>query len=199
MTDETNYNNIGLFGYIILFVIIVWVFGGAFGGYGGFGRGGFGNGLGFGLGLDAAGLGTSNFGFQDYKAICDSEKADITRTATTQYLIEQQSAQTRELVNSQSNAIATKIDFYQYQNLRDAVSERDRKIAQLQNEIFVKDQLAPVNAQLANIQCNMLTKPIVTGVGVCTPNAGILNGLGLTNGINALNNQNCYYNYGNIV
>ena len=45
--------------------------------------------------------------------------------------------------------------------------------------LFVKDQLAPVTAQLSSIQCNMLRRPDVTGVGAVCPNAGIINGLGI--------------------
>ena len=79
------------------------------------------------------------------------------------------------------------MDYYAYQDLRDKVSERDRTIAQLQNEIFVKDQIAPVTAQLADIRCNMLVRPNVTGVGVACPSAAILNGLG----VNSLNGCGC--------
>ena len=77
--DETK--GIGLFGYIILFVIIVWVFGGAFGGNG------FGWGRGFGGAYPCEGLGTNNFGFQNYKATCDAEKAEIINTARTSDII----------------------------------------------------------------------------------------------------------------
>lgn len=49
----------------------------------------------------------------------------------------------------------------------------------LENQLFVKDQLAPVNAQLASIQCNMLRRPDITGIGAVCPNAGIINGLGI--------------------
>ena len=58
---------------------------------------------------------------------------------------------------------------------------------ELKNQLFVKGQLAPITAQLNNIQCNMLVRPNVTGVGVACPSAAILNGLG----INSLNNSNC--------
>lgn len=175
--EETK--GMSLFGYIIAFVIIVWVISAITGncGFGGFG---FGNrGCGF-----ANGFGFDGFGFEDYKAICQSEKANIVNTATTQYLIEQQAARTREVVTAESNALATKIDFYEYQNLRDTVAQKDREIMELKNQMFTKDQLAPITAQLASIQCNMLTKPNITGVGVACPNAAILNGLG----VNSLNN-----------
>lgn len=178
--DDTK--NISPFGYIILFVIIVWVFGALTGGFNGFG---FGNrAFGYGVGVDGY-----NLGFEDYKAICESQKANIANTATTQYLIEQHAANTREQVTAQINALGTKIDFYGYQNLRDTVAQKDREIMELRNQMFTKDQLAPVNAQLANIQCRMLTKPEITGVGVCCPNAAILNGLGV-NSLNGFNSCN---------
>ena len=173
--DETK--GIGLFGYIILFVIIVWVFGGAFGG----------NGFGWGnraCGAVPAEYPHADLGFQNYKAICDSEKANITQTATTQFLIEQQSANNRELIQAQTNAINTKIDYYGYQNERDKNAELSRENMELRNQLFMKDQLAPITAQLASIQCNMLTRPNVTGVGVACPSSAILNGLG----VNSLGN-----------
>ena len=172
-----SHSGIGLFGYIILFVIIVWVFGGAFNG-GGFGpwnnRGNF-----AGVGVDGYGL-----GFEDYKAICEGQKAHIAQTATTQYLIEQQANATQNVVKAQTDMLATKIDFYEYQGLRDKVAERDMIISELKNQLFTKDQLAPITAQLSSIQCNMLRRPDVTGVGVACPSAAILNGLG----VNSVNN-----------
>ena len=155
--DETK--GIGLFGYIILFVIIVWVFGGAFGGNG------FGWGRGFGGAYPCEGLGTNNFGFQNYRATCDAEKDAIKQTATTQFLIEQQSANNRELIQAQTNAINTKIDYYGYQNERDKNADLQRENMELRNQLFVKDQLAPITAQLASIQCNMLRRPDVYGLG----------------------------------
>lgn len=179
MSDDMSTNGIGLFGYIILFVIIVWVFGGAFGG----------NGFGFNrdYGYGPVGLPAEVFGFQNYKATCDAEKTEIINTAKTQYLIEQKSAENNAVTTAQANMLAAKMDYYAYQDLRDKVSERDRTIAQLQNEIFVKDQIAPVTAQLADIRCNMLVRPNVTGVGVACPSAAILNGLG----VNSLNGCGC--------
>lgn len=177
MTDDMySHSGIELFGYIILFVIIVWVFGGAFGGNGfGWGRGCAGA-----YGFD----GVSNF--QNYKAICDAEKAEIINTARTQFLVEQQGAVNRELISAQTNAINTKIDYYGYQNERDKNANLQRENMELRNQLFVKDQLAPINAQLASIQCHMLRRPDITGVGVACPSAAILNGLG----VNTLNQCN---------
>lgn len=43
----------------------------------------------------------------------------------------------------------------------------------------MKDQLAALTASIADIRCNMLTRPNITGVGAVCPNAGVLNGLGI--------------------
>lgn len=180
MATLDDNSGISLFGYIILFVIIVWVFGAFTGGFGGFGFGnrGFANGFATGVGVEGYGL-----GFEDYKAICESQKANIVQTATTQYLIEQQAANTNAVVTAQANMLATKIDFYEYQHLRDTIAQKDREITELKNQAFVKDQLAPINSQLNNIQCTMLVKPNITGIGVCCPSAAVLNGIGF-NGFN---------------
>jgi hypothetical protein len=171
--DETK--GIGLFGYIILFVIIVWVFGGAFGGNG------------FGFGNRAYGADCACGNYSTLKEVFEGQKANIAQTATTQFLIEQQSAANRELIAAQTNAINTKIDYYGYQNERDKNADLSRENMELRNQLFMKDQLAPITATLASIQCNMLRRPDVTGVGVACPSAAILNGLG----VNSLNSCGC--------
>lgn len=169
--DDMTSGGMSLFGYIIAFVIIVWVISAITGG----------NGFGFGCN------GRGAYSYETLKEIFEGQKANISQTATTQYMIENQANQTRDY-------LGTKIDFYEYQNLRDKVTERDMVIAELKNQIFVKDQLSPVNEQLAAIRCNMLRRPDVTGIGVACPSAAILNGLGL----NSLNNcGNC--NNGNLL
>jgi hypothetical protein len=178
--DGTNSGFGSIFAYIILFVIIVWVFGGAFGG--GFG-GGFNRGFG---GNPAQGVENWQLMFDTFKQSCDNEKANIQQVATTQYMIEQQANATQAIVNAQANITNQKLDNYAMQTLRDTLAERDRTIDKLENQIYLKDQLAPVTAQLAYIQSNMLVRPNVTGVGVACPSAAILNGLG----INSLN-TNC--------
>lgn len=148
----------------------------------------FGNGFGCGNGFPGFGCNfapwalngaAGDIGFQNYKATCDAEKTEIINTARTQYLTEQQSAQTRELVQSTANTTQAKIDFYAYQDLRDKLSESQRENMMLQNKLFVKDQLEPVNSALASIQCKMLRRPDVTGIGAVCPNSAIINGLGI--------------------
>lgn len=189
--DEKTYSMGGIGFLAILFILIFAVvgrggfgnWGNGFGGWGGFPTWGFG-----GVGVPGYGL-----GFEDYKAICDSEKQEIINSARTQYLVEQQAAETRAVATANANVTNTKIDFYAYQDLRDKLAESQREVLTLQNQLFVKDQLAPVNAQLASIQCHMLKRPDVTGIGAVCPNAGIINGLG----INSLNGFGCGCGYSN--
>lgn len=176
-TDDFSTGGMNLFGYIIAFVIIVWVISAITGG------------AGFGLGFGNRGYCNPCEDYQTLKEIFESQKADISQTATTQFLIEQQSAMNRELIAAQTNAINTKIDFYGYQNERDKNADLARENAELRNQLFVKDQLAPVNEQLAAIRCNMLRRPDVTGIGVACPSAAILNGLGV-NHLNQCGNCN---------
>ena len=187
--DDKTYSMGGIGFLAILFILIFALVGrGGLGGWGnGFGGwGGFpmwGNSFGFGgVGVPGYGL-----GFEDYKAICNSEKQEIINSARTQYLVEQQAAETRAVATANANVTNNKIDFYAYQDLRDRLNESERKVMSLENQLFVKDQLAPVNAQLASIQCHMLKRPDVTGIGAVCPNAGIINGLG----INSLNGYGC--------
>lgn len=175
--DKENFSWGGI-GFLALFFLLIIGF---------WNRGGMGFGYGNGYGMpygDGVGYG---YGFQNYKATVDAEKAEIINTARTQYITEQQSSATRELVQSTANTTQAKIDFYAYQDLRDKLAESQRENLILQNKLFVKDELAPVNATLASIQCNMLRRPDVTGVGAVCPNAGIINGLGIT----GLNNCGC--------
>lgn len=116
-----------------------------------------------------------------------SDKVGKCERAQTRYLVEQQAAATQAVVNATANTTQTKIDFYAYQDLRDRLNESERKVMALENQLFVKDQLAPVNAQLADIKCQMLKRPDVTGIGAVCPNAGIINGLGINN----LNGYGC--------
>lgn len=168
MEDGMGYSGWGIVIFLIILFAVFW--------------GGFGN-----RGPVNAAYAGEGLGFQNFKAICDAEKAEIINTARTQYLTEQQSALTRETINAQSNLLGQKIDYYQMQDAARREAEKDRKIMELTNQLFVKDQLAPVNAQLASIRCNMLTKPEISGVGVACPSAAILNGLG----VNSLNGCGC--------
>ena len=153
--EETK---LGLFGYVIAFVIIVWVISAMTGGCG-FSGFEFGN----------RNCGTS-MGFEDLKAIYEGQKANIVQTATTQYQIEQQAALTREVVIAQSNLLGSKIDFYELQEANRREAEKDRKIMQLENMLYTNSKFDGVNAQLTDIRCNMLPKPNLYGYATsCNP------------------------------
>lgn len=164
--DKETYSWGGI-GFLALFFLIIIAF---------WGRGGNGFGWGNNCGNgfmpwgDGIGFGASSYGFQNYRATCDAEKAEIINTAATQYKTIEQAQLTRDTVNATANATQAKIDFYAYQDLRDRLSEEQRKVLTLENQLFVKDQLAPLTASVADIRCNMLTKPVVNGLGTsCNP------------------------------
>ena len=177
--DDKTYSMGGI-GFLALFflIIISWTRGG----FGGFGWGNNCGNWGFGEGFGPVG-----YGFQNFKATCDAEKQEIINTARTQYLIEQVGAANREVTTANANVTNTKIDFYAYQGLRDQLAETQRALMEANNKLFVKDQLAPITAQLSSIQCQMLKRPDVTGVGAVCPSAAIINGLG----VNSLNACGC--------
>ena len=174
--EETR-SGIGWWGIVIVIFLLFIVCGNGWGN-GFFGRGGFGNGLWF--------PGADCFGFQNYKATCDAEKREIIDTASTQYKIEQQAAATRDLVQATAATTNTKIDFYAYQDLRDKLAEQQRLNMMLQNQLYSDAKFNALQTQLSSIQCNMLRRPDVTGIGVSCPSAAILNGLGV-NTLSGLN------------
>lgn len=147
---------------------------------GGFGGGFFGNGFGFGNGgWTPWGNLAGDFGFQNYRATCDAEKTEMMNFADIQHQISNTSAATQASIYADGNATRAMINEKTIQELRDKLNETQRDNLVLQNQLFVKDQIAPLTAQLNTIQSNMLVRPNVTGVGAVCPNAGIINGLGI--------------------
>lgn len=142
----------------------------------------FGNGFGWGgNGFPAFGWGgvAGDFGFQNYRATCDAEKTEMMNFADIQHQISTTSAATQASIYADGNATRAMINEKTIQELRDRLSDAQRENLTLTNQLFVKDQIAPITAQLTSIQSNMLVRPNVTGVGAVCPNAGIINGLGL--------------------
>ena len=110
--------------------------------------------------------------------------------AETNYRIIDQANATRATVESTAQATQTKIDFYAYQDLRDKLAESQRQNMMLQNQLYSDAKFNALQTQLASIQCNMLKRPDVTGIGAVCPNAGIINGLGI-NGLNGCGSCGC--------
>lgn len=194
--DKESYSWGGI-GFLALFFLIVVAFlfnrngcgNGWFGNSCGNCGGGWANGFATGVGVPGYGL-----GFEDYKAICNSEKQEIINSARTQYLVEEQANLTRANDTANSRMIAEKIDFYAYQGLRDQLAEAQRKNLVLENQLYNDRKFGEVDKQLAAISCQMLKRPDVTGVGAVCPNAAIINGLGIT----GLNSCGCGCN-GNVL
>lgn len=189
--NETT-SGIGWWGIVIVLFLLFLGFNRGFGnGFGG-GNCGCGNALPLG-GVLPYGLGYTDFGFQNYKATCDSEKADIINTARTQFLVEQSSAATQAAIKADGDATRTKIDFYAYQELRDKLAEAQRINSALETKLYTNAQFDVVNKELAEIKCKMLPKPDITAFGAsCTP---VLSPLSLY--ASALNHSGCGCGCGN--
>lgn len=161
---------------LVILLVLLFLFmrqGGLFGN--GFGWGGNGYGFpGFGWGGVAG-----DFGFQNYRATCDAEKTEMMNFSDIQHQIATTSASTQASIYADGNATRNLITQQEIQGLRDRLDDAHRENLVLSNQLFVKDQLAPITAQLNSIQNNMLVRPNVTGVGAVCPNAGIINGLGI--------------------
>lgn len=161
---------------LVILLVLLFLFmrqGGLFGN--GFGWGGNGYGFpGFGWGGVAG-----DFGFQNYRATCDAEKTEMMNFSDIQHQIATTSAATQASIYADGNATRNLITQQEIQSLRDRLDDAHRENLVLSNQLFVKDQLAPITAQLNSIQNNMLVRPNVTGVGAVCPNAGIINGLGI--------------------
>lgn len=128
----------------------------------------FGNGCGNGIGLGRNNCGCNNFGWGynpgfGYTSNCEVEKQEIIDSAQTRYLIEQTSRNTQELTQAGLNALGTKIDFYEYQNLRDQLANERAKNQELQLMAYIESKDCNINRRLDAIQCQMLKQPPIWG------------------------------------
>ena len=71
----------------------------------------------------------------------------------------------------------------QAQNYEAKLMAKDATIERMTLAQKMTEQFHALEKQIAEISCNMLVKPNVTGVGAVCPNAGILNGLGISNSL----------------
>lgn len=173
--DKETYSLGGIGFLAIFFLLIVAMSRNGFG----WGCGNGCNGAFSGWGFNGVGVPGYGFGFEDYKAICASEKQEIINSARTQYLVEEQANLTRTNDTANANMLATKIDFYAYQGLRDQLAEAQRQNLVLQNQLYNDRKFSDIDKQLATISCKMLKTPDISGLGAVCPNAAIINGLGI--------------------
>ena len=164
----------------------------------GFGFGnGWGNGFGPGFngGWNPFGNLAGDFGFQNYRATCDAEKTEMMNFSDIQHQIATTSAATQASIYADGNATRAMITQQEIQSLRDRLDDAHRENLVLSNQLFVKDQLSPITAQLNAIQSTMLTKPNLSGVSAVCPSAGVINGLG----VNSLGGCGCGLNGSTVI
>ena len=174
--EETK-SGIGSWGLVIvIFLLFVFM------------RQGFGNGFGWGNGFPGFGGNwgpwalngaAGDIGFQNYRATCDAEKTEMMNFSDIQHQIATTSAATQASIYADGNATRAMINQQEIQSLRDRLDDAHRENLVLTNQLFVKDQLAPITTQLNAIQSTMLTKPTLSGVSAVCPSAGVINGLGI--------------------
>lgn len=146
----------------------------------------FGNGFGWGNGFPGFGGGfgpwgnlAGDFGFQNYRATCDAEKTEMMNFSDIQHQIATTSSATQASIYADGNATRNLITQQEIQGLRDRLDDAHRENLVLANQLFVKDQLAPITAQLNSIQNEMLKKPTLSGVSAVCPSSAVINGLGI--------------------
>ena len=152
--------------WVLFVILVIWaIFGGGFGcNGGGFGWGNRGNCGGF---VPECGCSrVSN---------CEIEKNEIIDSARTQFLIEQQSAATRTAVRDGTDAVMAQNSRIYEQRLQETIFDLKAENMQLKNNAFVQglvtglekkvdDCCCGFNRRLDGIECNMLTKPQLSGV-----------------------------------
>ena len=94
---------------------------------------------------------------------CEIEKQGIIDSARTQYLVEQTSRTTQEMTLAGINALGTKIDYYEDQNLRDQLAAERAKNNELQLMAYIESKDCNINRRLDAIQCQMLKQPPIWG------------------------------------
>jgi|GEM_PF-969379 hypothetical protein len=106
---------------------------------------------------------------------CQVEKQGIVDAARTQYLIEQQSNNTRAAINASTEAITSQASHIYEQRLQETIFDLKMENQSLKNGIFTKEQTDALAAKISDcccgfnrrldaIECRMLTKPNLYGV-----------------------------------
>lgn len=164
MMEDTK-SGIGVIGVLFVILVIWAIFGGGFGcNGGGFGWNNRGN-----CGSFVPEGGCSRV------SNCEIEKNEIIDSARTQFLIEQNGAATRTAIRDSRDEVMGQASRIYEQRLQETIFDLKAENMQLKNNIFTKDQIDGVakqlsdcccafNRRLDSIECNMLTKPNLSGV-----------------------------------
>lgn len=115
------------------------------------------------------------------------EKQQIIDTARTQYMIENTAKQTQEQAMALANALGTKIDFYEYQNLRDQLAQERTKNVVLENRVYSdakfnalerqnEAMFGVLKSEIADLSCNVPKRPPYYAQGFVTCGSPIPNG-----------------------
>lgn len=159
MENEMGFG-FGGYGFLIVLILFIWmIFGGGFGGCGN--RGGWGN-----------------YGGCGCTSTCEVERREIIDSARTQYLVEKVARDTQEQTLAGIAALGTKIDFYEYQGLRDQLAAERSKNMALETRIYSDAKFGALETQIAAISCGMLKQPPLYGVSAVCPTTAVVNGLG---------------------
>ena len=171
-------------GWVIFIILILWFFAGGNGfGWGNRGTAGFLAGEAFANGSNGCSK-VSN---------CEVERQGLITAAETNFRIIEENRRSTDAISAQLRAQwdadqGEKIFDLKMNNLAQqnafnlALSEKNATIERMTLSNSMNARFDALASQIQSIQCNMLTKPNITGVGAVCPNAGIINGLGLTNG-----------------
>lgn len=136
----------GGYGLIIFLVLLFFVFNGGFAGGFGFNRG---------CGFPATEWAVNGWGPSN----CDIQKQELINTATTQFKVIDSARQTQEAAQAQFTALGNKIDFYEYQNLRDQLAAERNKNIVLENRVYSDNKFNALQAQIAELSCNVAKRP----------------------------------------
>lgn len=134
MGENTTSTGMSGWGLIIFLILLFWMFTGN--GFGGF----------FGNRCNNGCPGASN---------CEIEKQEIIDSARTQYLVEQTARQTQDVTNTGLAVLGNKIDFYEYQNLRDQLAEAKNKNLALENRIYSDNKFNAIERQNEGMFSNL--------------------------------------------
>lgn len=90
---------------------------------------------------------------------CAIERLTIEESCKNYLVTTNTANQTQAVVMNDGDKTRAKIDFYEYQNLRDQLNDAKAKNMFLEGRIYSDAQFNAINAQLAEIRCNTPQRP----------------------------------------